>query len=99
MKRHKLTEWEQNQDPSFYGKQNQKPKTKQTNKSPQHLRYKLPQSKELEKYFPNKFLKNPNGGIAISNKIEFQPKLVKRKGEGYFILIKDKSTKIKKSQF
>jgi hypothetical protein len=36
--------------------------------------------------------------ILISNKINFQPKVIKKDKEGHFILIKGKSTK-KNSQF
>jgi hypothetical protein len=36
--------------------------------------------------------------ILISNKIDFQSKVIKRDGKGHFILIKGKSSKMK-SQF
>ena len=58
---------------------------------PQGQRQTLPQSKRLENKFPSKWSKKQAGvAIVISNKINFQPKIIKKDKEGHFILIKGK---------
>jgi hypothetical protein len=42
--------------------------------------------------------KQAGAAILISNKVKFQPNVIKKYKEGHFILIKEKSTK-KNSQF
>jgi hypothetical protein len=55
-------------------------------------RQKLPQSKRLEEVFQANGPKKQAGvAILISDKIEFQPKDIKRNGEGLFIFIKEKN--------
>jgi len=58
--------------------------------TPQRQRQTLPQSKWLE----NGPKKQAGVAILISNKIEFQQKVIKKDKEGYFIFIKKKSTKM-----
>jgi hypothetical protein len=49
------------------------------------------QSKSLENNFPSNGSKKQAGiAILISNKIDFQPKVIKKGKEGHLILIKDK---------
>jgi hypothetical protein len=51
----------------------------------------LPQSKRLEKIFTSKWSEETNwSSHSISNKIDFQPKVIKKDKEGHFILIKGK---------
>jgi hypothetical protein len=51
----------------------------------------LPHNERLENNFPSKSLKKQAGRtILISNKIDFQPKVIKKDKEGHFILIKGK---------
>jgi hypothetical protein len=50
----------------------------------------LPQNKGLEKYFPSRLKKQAGLPNLIANKIDFQPKVIKRNREGHFILIKGK---------
>ena len=60
-------------------------------KASQHQREVLPLSKGLAKDFQvNEPSKQAGVAILISNKIGFQPKLIKRYGEQSFILIKGK---------
>jgi exonuclease III len=60
-------------------------------KPPKGQRQTLPQSKRLESIFQGSDLKKQAGiAILISNKIDFQPKVIKKDKEGHFILIKDK---------
>ena len=63
-----------------------------TGKAPQWQRQTLPQSKRLENNFTNKWSPKKQGGvdILILNKINFQPKVIKKDKEGRFILIKGK---------
>jgi exonuclease III len=62
-----------------------------TGNSHQGQRQTLPQSKRLENKFPSKWSKKQAGvAIVISNKINFQPKIIKKDKEGHFILIKGK---------
>jgi hypothetical protein len=56
-----------------------------------HLRKKrktLPQIKGLENVLPSKQRQEIGVDILISKKIDFQSKLIKRDGEGHFIIIK-----------
>jgi hypothetical protein len=46
----------------------------------------------------NRLKKQSGIAILISNKIDFQPEVIKRDREGHFTLIKEKSTKMN-SQF
>ena len=67
--------------------------------SPQAQRQKLPQNKRLENVFLSKWSKKQAGvTIIIENKIDFQPKVIKKDKEGHFILIKGKIYKMN-SQF
>jgi hypothetical protein len=51
----------------------------------------LPQSERLENNFPSKWSKKQSGvAILISNKINFQHKVIKKDKEGHFLLIKGK---------
>ena len=62
-----------------------------TGNPPQGQRHTLPQSKRLENSFPtNGPTKLAGVAILISNKIDFQPKVIKKDMEGHFILIKGK---------
>jgi hypothetical protein len=62
-----------------------------TGNTPQCQRQTLPQSKGLENNFPSSGPKKQAGvAILISNKINFQPKVIKKDKEGHFILIKGK---------
>ena len=60
--------------------------------NPSHgKRQTLPQSESLENNFPSKQSEEPAGVvILISNKIDFQPKVIKIDKEGHFMLIKSK---------
>jgi hypothetical protein len=65
-----------------------------TGKLPQGKRQTLHQSERLENNFQANDLKKQAGlAILISNKIDFQPKVIKKDKEGHFILIKVKSTR------
>jgi exonuclease III len=60
-------------------------------KNPQSQRQSLPQSKNWKKGFEANGQKKYAGvAILIANKIDFQPKVIKRNGEGHVILIKRK---------
>jgi hypothetical protein len=62
-----------------------------TGNPPQGQRQKLPQSERLETIFQANGQKNKAGvAIIISNKIDFQPKVIKKDKELYFIHIKGK---------
>jgi hypothetical protein len=51
----------------------------------------LPQSKRLKNNFPNKWPEKQAGvPILILNKMDFQPKVIKKDKVRHFILIKDK---------
>ena len=57
----------------------------------QGKRQTLPQSKRLKKNFQANGPKKQAGiAILISNKIDFQPKVIKKDKEGHFIFIKGK---------
>jgi hypothetical protein len=59
--------------------------------TPQSQRQNSLKVKEWEKYFQANGPKKQAGVVTlISNKIDFQPKVVKKKGEGHYILIKGK---------
>jgi hypothetical protein len=56
--------------------------------SPQCQRQILPQSKELKKiFFPSKWSKETGVAILILNKIDFQPKVIKKDKEEHLIII------------
>jgi exonuclease III len=58
----------------------------------QGKRQTLPQSKRLKKNFQANGPKKQAGvAIVIYNKIDFQPKLIKKDNEGNFLLIKDET--------
>jgi hypothetical protein len=60
-------------------------------KPPKGQRQTLPQSKRLESIFQGSDLKKQAGiAILISNKTDFQPEVIKKDKEGYFVLIKGK---------
>jgi hypothetical protein len=62
-----------------------------TGNPPQGKRQTLPQSKRLENNFPSKWSKESSWSTdSISNKIDIQPKVIKKDKEGHFILIKGK---------
>jgi hypothetical protein len=62
-----------------------------TGNPPQGQRQTLPWSKRLEKIFQANSPKKQSGvAILISNKINFQAKVIKKDKEGHFILIKGK---------
>jgi hypothetical protein len=61
-----------------------------TGNPPQVKRQTLPQSKRLENNVPNGPKKQTEIDILISNKIDVQPKVIKKDKDGYFILIKGK---------
>ena len=60
--------------------------------TPQGQRQRLPQRKRLENIFlqANGLRKQARVAILISDKIDFQPKVIKRDTEGYFLLVKGK---------
>ena len=67
-----------------------------TRNTPQPQRQTLPQSKGLGKFFQSNGPKKQAGvAILISIKIDFKLKSVRRNGEGHFILITEKSIKMK----
>jgi exonuclease III len=82
IKRHRLTEWLHKQDPTFCCLQET------------HLREKDTQCLRMKGWkiiFQANGLKKQAGvAILISNKIDFQPKVIKKDKEGHFILIKGK---------
>ena len=88
LKRHRLTDWLHKKDPTCCCLQ----KT--------HLREKDRNCLKIKGwktiFLANGLKKNGRVAILISNKIDFQPNVLKKDKEGYFILIK--STK-KNSQF
>jgi exonuclease III len=62
-----------------------------TEKLPQGQGQTLPQSKRLEKNFQASGPKKQAGVvILITNKIDFQPKVIKKDKEGHFLFIKGK---------
>jgi hypothetical protein len=57
----------------------------------QGKRQKLPQNERLENTFANKWSEETSwSSLLILNKIDFQPKGIKKDKEGHFILIKGK---------
>jgi exonuclease III len=82
MKRHKLTDWLHKQDPTFCCLQ----ETHLREKDRHYLRM-----KGWKTIFQANGLKKQAGvTILISNKIDFQPKVIKTDTKGHFILIKCK---------
>jgi exonuclease III len=82
IKRHRLTDWLQKQDPTFCCLQ----ETHLREKDRHYLRM-----KDWKTIFHGNSLKKQAGvAILISNKIDFQPKIIKKDKEGHFILIKGK---------
>jgi len=62
-----------------------------TGNTAQRPRQTLPQSERLENNFPSKWAEEAAGvAILISNKINFQLKVIKKVEEGHFIFIKGK---------
>jgi exonuclease III len=79
IKRHRLTDWLHKQDPTFCCLQ-------ETHKDRYYL-----QVKGWKTIFQANGLKKQAGvAILISNKIDFQSKVIKKDKEGHFILIKGK---------
>ena len=79
IKTHKLTDWICKQDPAFCCIQ----ETHINNKDRHHLRV-----KGWENVFQANGLRKQAGvAILISNKIDFQPKVIKHDEEGHFIFI------------
>ena len=79
--RDRLTDWLHKQDPTFCCLQETHLRKRET----------LPQNERLENNFQANAMKKQAGvAILISNKIVFQPKVIKKDKEGHFILIKDK---------
>ena len=85
MKRHRLIDWLDKQDPTFCCLQ----ETHLSEKDRHYLRV-----KGWKTIFQANGLKK-QAGVAnlISNKIDYQPKAIKKDKEGHFILIKLKSFK------
>jgi exonuclease III len=82
IKRHRLTDWLHKQDPKFCCLQ----ETHLREKDRHYLRM-----KGWKKIFQANGLKKQAGvAILISNKIDLQPKVIKKDKEGHFILIKGK---------
>ena len=82
IKRHRLTDWLCKQDPTFCCIQ----ETHLRDKDRHYFRI-----KGWKTIFQEKSLKKQAGvAILISNKIDFQPKVIKKDKEGHFILIKVK---------
>ena len=82
IKRHRLTDWILKQDPTFCCLQ----ETHLREKDRHYLRV-----KSWKKIFQANGLKKQAGvAILISNKIDIQPKVIKKDKEGHFILIKGK---------
>ena len=82
IKRHRLTKWLYKQDQTFCWLQ----ETHLREKDRHYLRV-----KGWKTIFQANGMKKQAGvAILISNKIDFQPKIIKKDKEGYFILIKGK---------
>jgi exonuclease III len=82
IKRHRLTDWLHKQNPTFCCIQ----ETHLRDKGRHYLRI-----KGWKTIFQRKGPKKQAGvAILISNKIKFQPKLIKKEKEGHFMLIKGK---------
>ena len=83
IKRHRLTDWLHKQDPTFCCVQ----ETHLREKDRHYLRM-----KGWKAIFQvNCLKKKAEVAILISNKIDFQPKVIKKDKEGHFILIKVKN--------
>jgi exonuclease III len=85
IKRHRLPDWLHKQDPTFCCLQ----ETHLREKNRHYLRmkgYKII-------FQANGLRKQARVAILISNKIDFQTKVIKKDKEGHFILIKDKISK------
>jgi exonuclease III len=81
-KRHRLTDWLLKQDPTFCCLQ----ETHLREKDKHYFRI-----KGWKTIFQTNILKKQAGvAILISNKIDFQPKVIKKDKEGHFILVKGK---------
>ncbi len=86
IKRHRLTDWLHKQDPTFCCLQ----ETHLREKDRHYLRM-----KGWKTIFQANGLKKQAGvAILISNKIDFQPKVIKKDKEGTSILIKGKNSKM-----
>jgi exonuclease III len=82
LKRHRLIDWLHRQDPTFCCLQ----ETYLREKDRPYLRV-----KDLKTIFQANSLKKQVGvAILISNKIDFQPKVIKNDKQGHFILVKGK---------
>jgi exonuclease III len=82
IKRHRLTDLLQKQDPTFFSLQ----ETHLREKDRHYLRM-----KGWKTIFQESSLKKEAGVvILLLNKIDFQPKVIKKDKEGHFILIKGK---------
>ena len=90
IKSHRLTDWLHKEDPKFGCLQ----ETHLREKDRHYLRV-----KGWKTIFQaNGLKKQARVAILISNKIDFQPKVIKKDKEGHFILTKEKPTKMN-SQF
>jgi exonuclease III len=90
IKRHRLTDWLNKQDPTFCC-------LRETHFREKDRHY--PRMKGWKTIFQANGLKKQDGvAILISNKIDFQRKVIKKDKEGHFILFKGKSSK-RNSQF
>jgi exonuclease III len=86
LKRHRLTGWLHKQDPTFSSLQ----ETHLREKDRHYLRV-----KGRKTIFQANGPKKQAGiAILISNRIDFQPKVIKKDKEGHFILIKGKIFKM-----
>jgi exonuclease III len=80
IKRHRITDWLQKQDPTFCCIQESHPRDKDR----QYLRV-----KGWKTIFQANGPKKQAGvAILMSNRIDFQPKVIKKDKEGHFLLIK-----------
>jgi len=82
IKRHRLTNWRCNEDPAIYCLQ----ETHLRDKDRHYLRVKGCET-TLQ---ANGLKKQARVAIPISNKIDFQPKVIRKDKEGHFIFIKEK---------
>ena len=80
IKRHRLTDWTCKQDPAFFCIQEMQPSDKN------RYNFRLKSWKIIFK--ANGPKKQDGVAILISNKINFQPKILKKDKEGHFLLIK-----------
>jgi exonuclease III len=88
---HRLTDWLHKKDPTFCCIQ----ETHLRDKDRHYLRV-----KGWKTTFQAKGLKKQAGvAILILNKIDFQPKVIKKDTEGHFILIKGKEIKTELKSF